>query len=76
MDGPYLAPTIYEVDKTDAKAREEIFGPILSVIEVASEEEAIELANDTEYGLAALSLAQISENPSVRPAPSVLGPSP
>ena len=53
MDGPYLAPTIYEVDKTDAKAREEIFGPILSVIEVASEEEAIELANDTEYGLAA-----------------------
>jgi gamma-glutamyl-gamma-aminobutyraldehyde dehydrogenase len=53
MDGPYLAPTIYKVDKTDAKAREEIFGPILSVIEVASEEEAIELANDTEYGLAA-----------------------
>src|SRR6056300_743510 len=53
IEGPYLAPTIYEVDKTDAKAREEIFGPILSVIEVASEEEAIELANDTEYGLAA-----------------------
>jgi gamma-glutamyl-gamma-aminobutyraldehyde dehydrogenase len=53
MDGPYLVPTIYEVDKSDAKAREEIFGPILSVIEIASEEEAIELANDTEYGLAA-----------------------
>ncbi len=53
MEGPYLVPTIYEVDKTDAKAREEIFGPILSVIEVASEEEAIELANDTEFGLVA-----------------------
>ena len=34
-------------------AREEIFGPVLSIIPYNSEEEAIEIANDTEYGLAA-----------------------
>lgn len=51
--GPYLEPTIYEVDKSDSKAHEEIFGPILSVIEVASFDEAIAVANDTDYGLAA-----------------------
>lgn len=53
MDGAFLPPTIYEVSKDDPRAREEIFGPVLSVIEVASAEEAIALANDTEYGLAA-----------------------
>lgn len=52
-DGPYVAPTVYEVKPDDARAREEIFGPVLSVIEVASTEEAIQLANDTSYGLAA-----------------------
>ncbi|SLN39472.1 Aldehyde dehydrogenase PuuC [Roseovarius albus] len=52
-DGNFVAPTVYEVSKDDAKAREEIFGPVLSVIEVASEEEAIAVANDTDYGLAA-----------------------
>ena len=34
-------------------AREEIFGPVLSVLSFSSEEEAIQLANDTNYGLAA-----------------------
>ena len=38
---------------SDNRVKEEIFGPILSVIEVASTAEAIELANATEYGLAA-----------------------
>lgn len=52
-EGNFVSPTIYEVGKDDAKAREEIFGPILSVIEVASTDEAIALANDTAYGLAA-----------------------
>jgi gamma-glutamyl-gamma-aminobutyraldehyde dehydrogenase len=52
-DGPYLPPTIYEIGPDDIRAKEEIFGPILSVIEVASAEEAVMLANDTEYGLAA-----------------------
>jgi hypothetical protein len=34
-------------------AREEIFGPVLSVIEFEGEDEAIAIANDTDYGLAA-----------------------
>ncbi|MEL7279817.1 MAG: aldehyde dehydrogenase [Pseudomonadota bacterium] len=53
VDGNFVEPTVYEVSKDDPRAREEIFGPVLSVIEVASQDEAIEIANDTEYGLAA-----------------------
>jgi len=50
----FVEPTIAEVNSPDAKlAVEEIFGPILTVIEVASFDEAIAIANDTEYGLAA-----------------------
>ncbi|MEM7690795.1 MAG: aldehyde dehydrogenase [Pseudomonadota bacterium] len=52
-EGPFVAPVLYEVDKGDPKAKEEIFGPVLSVIEAASNDEAIEIANQTEYGLAA-----------------------
>lgn len=52
-DGPFVHPTIYEVDKSDSLAREEIFGPVLSVITVYSLEEAIATANDTDYGLTA-----------------------
>ena len=52
-EGAYVSPVIYETDASDAKAREEIFGPVLSVLEVASNDEAIELANQTDYGLAA-----------------------
>lgn len=52
-DGAFLPPTVYEVTRDDPRAREEIFGPILSVIEVSSTDEALALANDTDYGLAA-----------------------
>ena len=52
-EGCFIEPTVYEVKKSDKRVKEEIFGPILSVIEVASTAEAIELANATEYGLAA-----------------------
>lgn len=51
--GPYVEPTLREVAPEDALAREEIFGPVLSVIEAASNDEAVRLANDTAYGLAA-----------------------
>jgi len=50
--GYYLAPTV--VDGLDSSARvcqEEIFGPVACVIPFESEREAIELANDTKYGL-------------------------
>ena len=52
-DGPFVEPTILNVTRDDPKAREEIFGPVLCVIEVASNAEAVEVANDTAYGLAA-----------------------
>jgi len=52
--GRYVLPTIIdEVKATDKLAREEVFGPVLAVITVRSTEEAIAIANDTDYGLAA-----------------------
>src|SRR6056300_1446022 len=50
--GYYVKPTVFRDVKNDMEiAREEIFGPVLSIIGYDSEEEAIEIANDTEYGL-------------------------
>jgi 4-(gamma-glutamylamino)butanal dehydrogenase len=50
----FVEPTIIEITNRGApQAREEIFGPVLSVLTVESFDEAITLANDTEYGLAA-----------------------
>jgi len=52
--GWFVEPTIVENVRNDmAIAREEIFGPVLSVIPFDTEEEALQLANDTNYGLAA-----------------------
>jgi betaine-aldehyde dehydrogenase len=53
-NGHFLEPTIFDNVKPSMRiAREEIFGPVLSVTPFATEEEAIRIANDTEYGLAA-----------------------
>lgn len=53
-NGHFVEPTIFDdVKPTMRIAREEIFGPVLSVIPFQDEAEAIKLANDTEYGLAA-----------------------
>ncbi|MDV7270808.1 aldehyde dehydrogenase [Thioclava sp. A2] len=50
----FVEPTILDVSDRDAvQVREEIFGPVLSVLTVDSFDEAIALANDTPYGLAA-----------------------
>jgi betaine-aldehyde dehydrogenase len=56
--GYYVAPTIF-TDVTDDMRiwREEIFGPVLSVMRFSDEAEAIRLANDTPYGLAATVLS-------------------
>lgn len=52
--GFFVAPTICEEVAAQMRiAREEIFGPVLCVFPFDSEEEAIRLANDSEYGLAA-----------------------
>lgn len=51
--GFYIRPTIFADVSPDMEiAREEIFGPVLVVIPYDSEDEAVEIANDTEYGLA------------------------
>ncbi|GAA1464942.1 aldehyde dehydrogenase family protein [Microbacterium thalassium] len=53
-NGFFVQPTLFDkVDPSMRIAREEIFGPVLSVIAVDDEQEAIEVANGTEYGLVA-----------------------
>jgi len=50
--GYFIEPTVFaNVDNRSTIAREEIFGPVLSVIPADSEAQAIEIANDTIYGL-------------------------
>ncbi|WP_421838762.1 aldehyde dehydrogenase [Novosphingobium sp.] len=50
--GWFVEPTIFaDVANTDRIAREEIFGPVLAVIPYDGEDEAVKLANDSEYGL-------------------------
>lgn len=52
--GYFVKPTIFaDVAPKATIAREEIFGPVLSIIPYDTEEEAVEIANDTVYGLAA-----------------------
>ena len=52
--GYFVRPTIFSnVDNGMTIAREEIFGPVLCILPYDTEEEAIEIANDTPYGLAA-----------------------
>jgi aldehyde dehydrogenase (NAD+) len=51
--GWYVRPTVFADVRNDMRiAREEIFGPVLSVIPYDSEDEAVHLANDSEFGLA------------------------
>jgi aldehyde dehydrogenase (NAD+) len=53
-DGWFVPPTIYADVRNDMRlAREEVFGPVLSVIPFEDEAEAIRIANDTDFGLAA-----------------------
>jgi aldehyde dehydrogenase (NAD+) len=53
-DGNFVKPTVFvNVNNQMRIAREEIFGPVLSIITYKTEEEAIEIANDTTYGLQA-----------------------
>jgi aldehyde dehydrogenase (NAD+) len=53
-DGNFVQPTIFaEVDNSMDIARQEVFGPVLAVMPFESEDEAVAIANDTEYGLGA-----------------------
>ena len=61
-NGYYVKPTVFaDVNNNMEIARTEIFGPVLSVIPFESEEEAIEIANDTDYGLTNYIQSQDSE---------------
>ena len=52
--GWYVRPTVFADVRNDmAIAKEEIFGPVLSIIPAKDEEEAVAIANDTHFGLAA-----------------------
>ncbi|WP_227378948.1 aldehyde dehydrogenase family protein [Haladaptatus halobius] len=53
-DGYFVKPTIFDGVERDMRiAQEEIFGPILSVLTFGDEQEALEIANETDYGLVA-----------------------
>mgnify|MGYP001302973357 CR=1 FL=1 len=53
-NGYYLAPTLFASSSNEMRInREEIFGPVLTIIPFDTEEEAVAIANDTPYGLAA-----------------------
>ena len=53
-DGWFIEPTVFiDVDPKSELAQEEVFGPVLSIIPFADEDEAVRIANDTQYGLAA-----------------------
>ncbi|WP_209325608.1 5-carboxymethyl-2-hydroxymuconate semialdehyde dehydrogenase [Brevibacterium renqingii] len=52
--GNFIEPTVFADVKPDARIfQEEIFGPVVAITPFSSDEEALELANDTKYGLAA-----------------------
>jgi 1-pyrroline-5-carboxylate dehydrogenase len=50
-NGYYVDPTVFEVDASARLAREEIFGPVLSVIRATDFDDALRIANDNPYGL-------------------------
>ncbi|MFP8782676.1 aldehyde dehydrogenase [Planococcus plakortidis] len=52
QNGYYLQPTVYVHDNPKARiCQEEIFGPVVTIIPFDTEEEALQIANDTDYGL-------------------------
>ena len=52
-EGYFVKPTVFaDVTNDMTIAREEIFGPVLSILKYETEDEAIDIANDTDYGLA------------------------
>lgn len=66
--GNFVKATIFTNVRNDMRiAQEEIFGPVLSIIPYKNEEEAIEIANDTPYGLAAY-VSSEDENHALRVA--------
>jgi len=66
--GWFVRPTIFTDVRNDMTiAREEIFGPVLTIIPYRNEEEAIAIANDTPYGLQAMCCRPTWSGPALRP---------
>ena len=62
-EGYYIAPTVVRDIRRDARiANEEIFGPVLAVIKAESFDEALDIANQTEYGLTGSVYSETREN--------------
>ncbi len=60
--GYYVQPTVFaRVNNDMTIAREEIFGPVLSILPYETEDEAIAIANDTEYGLSGYVQGELKE---------------
>ena len=61
--GFWVGPTIIKHKSAkDAACREEIFGPVLSIVEVATKEEAIEIENSNPFGNAAAIYTSVGQN--------------
>src|ERR671911_303729 len=63
QSGYFVSPTIFEVERDATVAREEIFGPVLSVIKARDFDEALRVANDSPYGLTGGVYSKNRDNP-------------
>ena len=72
--GYFVKPTVFSEVRPDMRiAQEEIFGPVLSILPYDTEDEAVEIANDSEYGLAGGVWAGDQSTASPSPAGSAPG---
>ena len=60
-NGNFFLPTLCEVDRENILMREETFGPVFALTKVNGEDDAVELANDTEYGLGCVIVSENRE---------------
>jgi aldehyde dehydrogenase (NAD+) len=60
--GFFVKPTVFSGDNTSRVAREEIFGPVVVIVPFDDEDEALRIANDTDYGLAGAVWADTDEH--------------
>jgi len=57
-NGLFYMPTLCEIDRDNLLAKEETFGPVFALMRANGEKEALDIANDTEYGLGCTIMSQ------------------